>query len=189
MRKAVSWTPLSRFASSSARSGSSMASLVSRKVPEVHADAVRRAEVEMCLHGFFRVHVNVAHEPAGFVSTNGQECQVDLSQSSAHIGKVWRVPAVAGKEETFVVDVDDEVAPQSARLRSNGVRAEKCWAGVIVTARCGVRLLPPVEFFHALVSGFLAIRPLRSGVTIIGSKRLRMYRRRSPNRSGRSGCD
>ncbi len=47
------------------------------KRAEMHGDAVARREIEVRLHGFCRIHVDVFHEPARLVRPDGKEREID----------------------------------------------------------------------------------------------------------------
>jgi hypothetical protein len=47
------------------------------KGAEVHGDAPARSEIEMRLHRFRRIHVDVFHEPARLVGPDGNEREID----------------------------------------------------------------------------------------------------------------
>ncbi len=50
------------------------------KRAEVHCDTLARREIEMRLHRFRRIHVDVFHEPARLIGTDGEEREIDRPQ-------------------------------------------------------------------------------------------------------------
>jgi hypothetical protein len=47
-----------------------------------------RPEIEMGLHRFGRIHVDVFHEPARLIGTDGEECEIDRPNRAA-ISRKW----------------------------------------------------------------------------------------------------
>ncbi len=85
----------------------------------------------MRLHGLGGIHVNVLHEPARLVRANRKERQVDRSELTPDVAKDRRrIAAVSGEVDATVRPTSIVNPLHSARLRSNGPRAEKCCAGV-----------------------------------------------------------
>ena len=137
----------------------------------------RSSEIEVRLDGLGRVHVHDAHEPAGLVRAYRQKRQIDRAEPRADLAKEIRVSRVAGEEEAANRHRRTK-PPQSARLRSNGVRAEKCCAGVSMIGNGAEldRLLPPIQLLHASNPADRTRRPLPSGVMTIGSNRRASFR-------------
>jgi hypothetical protein len=58
---------------------------------EVHADALRRLELEMCLDRFRRIHVHGVHEPARLVRADRNQRQIDRPEPLANVAKDERM--------------------------------------------------------------------------------------------------
>ena len=145
---------LVRHASASARTGSSMPSVVSWNVPKCMPMLSGRLEVEMRLHRLRRIHVNALHEPARLVGADRQQRQIDRAEPAAGCrGRSGAYAVSPAKKIRRSPDASTK-PPQSARLRSNGVRAEKCCAGVsVIGSGTRRRVLPPVELLDPANAG------------------------------------
>src|SRR5213079_570001 len=84
------------------------------KRAEVHRDAAAGAEIEVRLHRFSRIHVDVLHAPARLIGADRQERQVDRGEPRGDLPEMGAVPRIAGKEDPASPGLDQESAPQRA---------------------------------------------------------------------------
>src|SRR5678815_1023503 len=81
---------------------------------EMHRDAARSVELQMCLHGFSRIHVHGLHEPARLVRADGQQGQVDWSQPSGNLLEKPGIGRVPGEIDASLPHADGKTTPERA---------------------------------------------------------------------------
>src|SRR4029453_3828520 len=84
------------------------------KRTKVHGEALFRLHVQVCQDGLVRIHVDVLHEPAWFIGTNGKEREIDRAKPPADVTKHRTVAAVAGEIDAPTARVHGEATPQRA---------------------------------------------------------------------------
>ena len=140
---------LARRASSSARKGSSMPSVVIGNVPKCMPTLSDASRSSVRLHRFRRIHVHGLHEPARLVRADGQQCQIDRAKPHSDVAEEGRVGRVAGEEYARAACHEHEPAPEGS------VSIERISCGEVLRRRqrdrqCGgLRFLPPIELLDA----------------------------------------
>src|SRR5204862_2045327 len=105
-------------------------------------------EIEVRLHGFCRIHVDVLHEPARLVGPDREERQIDWAQPNGDLPEMRAVARVSGGEYSVPTGLDEEPAPQRA------VPIEHAPRGEVLSGRqrdrewCGARGLPPGHLLY-----------------------------------------
>ena len=84
--------------------------------PEVHRDALRRFQIQMCLHGFGWIHVNRLHEPAGLIGTDRQQREIDRTESPPNVAEKAGVGRVTGEKDADIIRRQDKTTPQGTVL-------------------------------------------------------------------------
>ena len=82
----------------------------------MHAEAAGGVEVLVGQDGFGGVHVHAAHEPAGFIGTNGQQGKVRGTEAAVDFAEERAVGGIAGEEEGLVGIRQMETAPEAGVL-------------------------------------------------------------------------
>src|SRR5205807_8747056 len=111
----------------------------------VHREAPARAEIEMRLHGFRRIHMDVFHEPAWLVGADREQRQIDRSEPRGNLPEMGAVAGIAGKQQTPAARLDQEPTPQRAVAVERAARGEMLRRRQRDRKRRGARALPPVE--------------------------------------------
>ena len=65
----------------------------------------------MRLHRFRRIHVDVFHEPARLIGTDGEEREIDRPQPSRDLAEMRTVAGISGVEDAVPTDLNEEAAP------------------------------------------------------------------------------
>src|SRR5262245_58282315 len=85
-----------------------------RERAEVHADALRRSEIEMRLDRLGRIHMNGTHEPPRLVRADREERQVNWPEPPTNVMKKLAIGGVARKEDADARGSHEKTAPECA---------------------------------------------------------------------------
>src|SRR5207253_8415133 len=90
----------------------------------VHGETAARAEIEVGLHRFRRIHVDVFHEPTWLVGADGEQRKIDRREPRGDLAEMGAIAGIAGKEHAAPAGLDQESAPRSeehtSELQSRG---------------------------------------------------------------------
>ena len=132
----------------------------------------RGRQIEMRLHRLCRIHVNRLHEPAGFIGADGQQCQIDRTETVSDVAKEMGICGVAGKENPRAIRAQYESAPERPIPIQRTTRREVVCRRQRDRQSTCVPLLPPIELLHmrGCRTTERAVRYLRASLRC-GSKR------------------
>src|SRR5207237_9061767 len=77
----------------------------------MHRETAARAEIEVRLHGFGRIHVNVFHEPARLVGADGKERQSDWGEPRGDLPEMRPTYAISREQESAPAGPDHVSLP------------------------------------------------------------------------------
>ena len=121
----------------------------------MHGHAFTRAEIAVDLHGFSRVAVLFAHEPARFVGADRDEGEVRRAEAGTNIGEqAWVATGVADEIEPGLAGMEVKAAPEAVAAPSTQPVAPMLRGGDGDREIFRVRVvLPPVELDDPRESG------------------------------------
>lgn len=96
--------------------------------------------------GFFWVYVHGFHEPSWFVRADGEAGEVWGAYFVVNFFEVRSVTGVAGEEYFFILDNNDEAAPEGFIAVEEGARGEVLCGGEDYLGVLVGMGLPPIEF-------------------------------------------